>query len=145
MWELNHRESWLQNCFFWTVVLEKTVESSLDCKEIQPVHPKANQCWIFIGRIDAEAETPILWPPDAKNWLTGKDPNVGLKAGGEGDDRGWDGHMTSPTRWTWIWVGSGCWWWLGKPGMLQSGLTKSWTWLRDWTELTFFWYIVITN
>ena len=67
----------LKNWCFWTVVLEKTLESPLDCKEIQPVHPKGNQSWIFIGRTDAEAEAPILWPPDAKNWLTGKDPDAG--------------------------------------------------------------------
>ena len=74
MWELDYKESWVpKNWCFWTVVLEKTLESPLDCKEIQPVHTKGNQSWIFIGRIDAEAETPILWPPDTKNWLTGKD------------------------------------------------------------------------
>ena len=76
MWELDYKESWvLENWYFWTVVLEKTIESPLDCKEIQPVHPKWDQYWIFIGRTDAE--TPILWPPDAKNWLTGKDPDAG--------------------------------------------------------------------
>ena len=93
MWELDHKESWtLKNWCFWTVVLEKTRESPLDCKEIQPVDPRRNQSWIFIGRTDAEAETPILWPPDAKNGLIGKDWCWGrLKAGGEGDDRGWDG------------------------------------------------------
>ena len=78
MWELDYKECWaLKNWCFWTVVLEKTLESSLDCKEIQPVHPKGNQSWIFIGRTDAEAEAPILWPPDAKNWLIGKDPDAG--------------------------------------------------------------------
>ena len=78
MWELDYKESWaLKNWHFWTVVLEKTLESPLDCKEIQLVHPKGNQSWIFIGRTDAEAETPILWPPDAKNWLPGKDPDAG--------------------------------------------------------------------
>ena len=76
MWELDHKESWApKNRCFWTVVLEKTLESPLDCKEIQPVHPKGSQSWIFIGRTDAEAETPILWPPDMKNWLIGKDPD----------------------------------------------------------------------
>ena len=78
MWELDYKESWaLKNWFFWTVVLEKTLESSLDCKEIQPVHPKVDQSWVFIGRTDVEAETPIFWPPDAKNWLIGKDPDAG--------------------------------------------------------------------
>ena len=101
MWELDYKESWVLknccfclfffNCCFWTVVLEKTLESPLDCKEILPVHPKGDQSWIFIGRTDVEAETPILWPPDAKNWLIGKDLDGSfckrLKAGGEGDDR----------------------------------------------------------
>ena len=78
MWELDHEESWLlKNWWFWTVVLEKTLESPLDCKKIKPVHPKGNQSWIFIGRTDAEAEAPILWPPDAKNWLIGKDHDAG--------------------------------------------------------------------
>ena len=78
MWKLNYKESWvLKNWCFWTVVLEKTLESPLDYKEIQLVHPKGNQFWIFIGRTDVEAESPILWPPDGKNWLTGKDPDAG--------------------------------------------------------------------
>ena len=78
MWELGHEESWeSKNWCFWTVVLEKTLESPLDYKEIEPVHPKGNQSWIFIGRTDVEAEAPILWPSDAKNWLTGKDPVAG--------------------------------------------------------------------
>ena len=78
MWELDHKESWLpKNGCFWTVELEKTPESPLDCKEIQPVHAKGNQSWIFIGRTDDEAEAPILWPPDAKTCLTGKDPDAG--------------------------------------------------------------------
>jgi len=78
MWELDYKESWvLKNWCFWTVVLEKTLESPLDSKEIQPVHPKGNQSWMFIGRADAEAETPILWPPAVKSWLIGKDPDAG--------------------------------------------------------------------
>ena len=78
MWELDYRESWApKNWCFWTVVLEKTRESPLDCKEIQPVHHKEDQSWVFIGKTDAEAETPILWPPDVKNWLIGKDPDAG--------------------------------------------------------------------
>ena len=80
MWELENKESWApKNWCFWTVVLEKTLESPLDSKQIQPVHPKGNQSWIFIGRTDAEAETPILWPPDVKNWLTEKEPDAGKK------------------------------------------------------------------
>ena len=78
MWELDSKESWVQKIwYFWTVVLEETLESPLDCKEIQPVPPKENQSWIFIGKTDAEAETPILWPADAKNWLIRKDPDAG--------------------------------------------------------------------
>jgi len=129
MWELDYKESWaLKNWWFWTVVLEKTLESPLDCKEIKPVHPKGNQSWIFIGRTDAEAETSILWPPDAKNWLTGKDPDAeqSLKAGGEANNRGWDGWMASPTQWTWVWVNSRSWWWTGRPGMLQSIFRHNW-------------------
>ena len=84
MWELDYKESWaLKNGCFWTVVLDKTLESPLDCKEIQPVHPKGDQSWVFIGRTDAEAETPILWPPDAKSWLVGKDPDAGKDWGHE--------------------------------------------------------------
>ena len=93
MWELDCEESWVsKNWCFWTVVLEKTLESPLDCNEIQPVHPKGDQSWVFIGRIDAEAKTPRLWPPDAKSWLIFKRPWCWerLKIGGEGDDRGWD-------------------------------------------------------
>ena len=78
IWELDYKESWaLKNWCFWTMVLEKTLESPLDCKEIQPVHPKGNQSWMFSGRIDVEAENPILWPPDAKSWLIWKDPDAG--------------------------------------------------------------------
>ena len=123
MLELDPKDGWvLKNWCFWAVVLEKTLESSLDCKEIQPVHPKGNQSRIFIGRTDAEAEAPILWPPDVKNWLTVKGPDVGkaLKSGGKGADRGWDGWMASPTRWTWVWASSGRWWRTGEPGVLQS-------------------------
>ena len=77
MWELDCEESWVQkNWCFWTALLDKTLESPLDCKEIQPVHPEDDQSWVFIGRTDAEAETPILWPPHANSWLIGKDPNA---------------------------------------------------------------------
>ena len=85
MWELDRKESWVPKSWcFWTVVLEKTLdESPLDCKEIQPVHPKGDQSWVFMGRTDVVAETPILWPPDAKNWLIGKDPDAGKDWGQE--------------------------------------------------------------
>ena len=121
VWKLDYKESWVpKNWCFWTVVLEKALQSPLDCKEIQPVHPKGDQSWVFIQRTDIEAETPVLWPPDAKSWLIGKDWCWdGLGAGGEGDDRGWDSWMASLTRWTWVWVNSGSWWWTGRPGMLR--------------------------
>ena len=104
IWELDYKESWApKNWCFWTVVLQKTLQSPLDCKEIKPVNPKGNQSWIFIGRTDAEAETPIVWPPDAKSWLIGKDLMLGkIEGGRRRDDRGWDGWMASPTRWTWV-------------------------------------------
>ena len=137
MWELGYKESWaLNNWCFWTVVLEKTLESPLECKEIQPVHPKGDQSWIFIGRIDAEAETPILWPPDVKKWVIGSEEMTHWKRpwcwetlkAGEGDNRGWNGWMASPTQWTWVWTSSGSW-------CTVRGVTKSQTWLSDWTEL----------
>ena len=120
MWELDYKESWAQkNWCFWTVVLEKTLESPLDSKEIQPVPPKGNQSWIFIGRTDAEAETPVLWPHDMKNWLIWKDPNAGKdwrrKEKGTTEMRWLDG---SPIQWMWVWVNSRSWWWTGRPGML---------------------------
>ena len=141
MWELDNKESWApKNWCFWTVVVEKTLESPLGCKEIQPVHPKGNQSWIFIGRTDAEAATPILWPPDVKSWLIWKAPDAGKDwgEGEEGDNRGWDGWMASPIQWTWVWVDSRSWWWTGRPGVPGvQGIAKSRTWLSDWTELNF--------
>ena len=103
------------------MILEKTLESPLNCKQIQPVHPKGNQSWIFIGRADVEAETPNILTTWCKELTQLKRPQSceWLKAG-EGDDRGWDGWMASPTQWTWVWVNSGSWWWTGRPGMLQS-------------------------
>ena len=89
-------------------------------KEIKPVNPKGNQSGTFFGRTDAKAETPILWPPDAKNWLTRKDPAAGKDWRREGAKRGWGGWMALLTQWTWVWVSSGSWWWTGKPGVLQS-------------------------
>ena len=123
MWVFDHKESWaLKNWCFWAVVLEETLQSPLDCKESQLVNPKGNQSWIFFGRTDAETETPILWPLDAKNWLIGKDLDAGKDEGRR--RRGWqrtkDGWMASPTQWTWVWASSRSWWWTGKPGVLQS-------------------------
>ena len=114
MWELDCEEGWApKNWCFWTAVLEQTLESPLYCKETQLVHSEGDQPWDFFGRNDAKAETPVLWPLHAKSWLTAKE------AGGEGDNRGWDGWMASLTWWTRVWVNSGSWWWTGRPGMLR--------------------------
>ena len=123
MWDLDCKESWaMNNWCLWTVVLEKTLESPLDCKEMKPVHPKGNHSWILVGRADAEAETPTLWPPGRKELTYWKRPWCWkkLKAGGEGDDRGWEGWMALPTPWTWVWASSESWWRTEKPGVLQS-------------------------
>ena len=142
MWELDYKESRaLKNWCFWNVVLEKTLECPLDCKEIQSVHPRGDQSWVLIRRTDVEAGTPILWPPDAKSWLIWKDPDAGKDWGqeekGMTEDEmvGW----ASPTRWTWVWLNPGSWWWTGRPAVLWSiGVSKSRTWLSDWTELNWF-------
>ena len=139
--------SWApKNWCFWTVVLEKTLESPLDCKEIQPVHPKENQSWIFIGRTDVEAETPVLWSPDAKKWLIWKDPDAGKdwrqEEKGTNEMVGWDGWMASLTQWTWVWVNSGSWWWTGRPGVLQlmgsQRVRHDWVTELKYTELKIF-------
>ena len=142
MWELDHKESWAEkNWCSSTVVLEKTLESPLDCKEIQPVLPKGNQSWMFIKRTDAEAETPLLWPPDEKNWLIWKDPDVGKdwrqEENGMTEDEmvGWhhwlNGHEfeQAPSR---------SWWWTRRPSVLQSmalqRVRHHWVTELNWTE-----------
>ena len=136
MWELDYKESWVsKNWCLWTVVLEKTPESPLDCKDIQPINPKGNQSWIFTGRTDAEAEAPILWP-ELTHW---KNPWcwARLKAGGERDNKGWDGWIVSPTQWTWVgWTpggdeGQGSLACCGSWGHKEYDMTE---WL-SWTEL----------
>ena len=143
MGELDNKEIWvLKNWCFWTVVLEETVESPLDSKEIKPVIPKWNRSWIFMGMTEAEAA--ILWPPDVKNWLIGKDPDAGkdwrLEKKGMTE---WDGWMASPTQWTWVWTHSVSWWWTGKPGVLQSMGTVQLQKVRhDWaTELNWWGHV----
>ena len=139
MQELDHKESWtLKNWCFSIVVLEKTLKSLFHFKEIKPINPKGNQSWIVLGRNDAEAEAPVFGPPDQRTDSFEKILTLGkIKAGGEGDKRGWDGWMASPTQWTWFWASSGSWWWTGNPGVLQSmGLQRvghHWaTELTDW-------------
>ena len=120
MWELDHKEGWaLKNWWLWIVVL-KTLKSPLYSKEIQPVNPKRNQPWIFPGRTDAEAEAPILWPPDVKNWLIRKDPDAGKDWRQEEKGTTKDEMVGWYHRCTWVWASSRSWWWTGKPGMLQS-------------------------
>ena len=113
--KLSAKELMLLNCG----VGEDSWES-LGLKEIQPVHPKGDQSWVFTGRIDAEAEAPILWPPDAKSWLIWEDPDAGKDWGQEEKGTTEDEMvgMASPTQWTWVWVDSGSWWWIGRPGAL---------------------------
>ena len=123
MWELNYKESWvLKNWCFWTVVLEKTLESTLYCKDIQPVHSKGDQSWVFIGRTDVEAEAPVLWPLDAKSWLIWKDPDAGKdwRQEEKGMTEDGDGSMASLTRWTWVWLNCRSWCLTRRPGVLQS-------------------------
>ena len=118
MWELDYKEHWVQNWCFWTVVLEKTLESPLDCKEMQPVHPKGDQSWVFIGRTDVEAELQYF----GHLMQTADSFETTLMLGKiEGRRRrGWQRMrwMASPVQWTWVWVNSGHWWWTGRPGVL---------------------------
>ena len=123
----------MERWFQWTVVLEKTLESPLDCKEIQPVHPKRKQPWIFIGRADVEAELQyfghLMWRTDSFEMTLMMGKIQGRRR------RGWGGWMASLTQWTWVWVNSRNWWWTGRPGVLWSMGSQSQTWLSDWTEL----------
>ena len=142
MWELDCEESWAPNnwCFL-TVVLEKTLESPSDAREIQPFHPKGDQSWVFIGRTDLEAKAPINLATSCEELTHWKRPWhwERLRAGEEGDNRGWDGGMVSLTQWTWVWVNSGSWWWAERPGVLQfmgsQRVGRDWVSEMNWTEL----------
>ena len=140
MWELDCEKSCApKNWCFWTVVLEKTLESPLDCKEIQPVLSEGDQPWVFLGRNDAKAETPVLWPPHVKSWLIGKDPDAWRDWGQEEKGtRGWDGWMASLTWWPWVWVNSGSWWWTGRPVVLwfmeSQRVRHDWGTELNWTD-----------
>ena len=140
MQNLDHKENWgLKNWCFWTVVLEKTLWSPLDCKEIKPVSPKGNQSWIFIRRTDVESEAPILWPREGKSRLIGKGPDAGKdwrwREKGMTEEKmvGW---MGSLTEWAWVWAKSGRWGRIGKPGKLQSMGLQSRTGLTGWITTT---------
>ena len=142
MWELNYKESWaLKNWCFWTVVLERTLESPLTARRSNQSILKEISPGCSLEGLMLKLELPILWPPDAKSWLIWNESTwcwERLRAGGEGDNRGWDGWMASLTRWTWVWVDSGNWWWTGRPAVLQfmgsQRVRHNWATELNWTE-----------
>ena len=146
-WTVKKAECWRTDAF--ELVLGKILESPLDCKEIQPVHLEGDRSWDFFGRNDAEAEIPVLWPPHAKSWLIGKDPDAGRDWGqeekGTTEDEMARGHHWL-TRWTWVWVNSGSWWWTGRPGVLRfmgsQRVRHDWATELNWTVLSNNWIIL---
>ena len=133
MWELDNKEGGTPKNWYIQIVMLKTLEIPLDSNEIKQLSPKGNQLWMFTERTEAEA--PIHWPSDVKSWLIGKDWCwETFSAGGEGDDRGWNGWMVSPIQWTWVWVNSGRLWRTGNPGMSQSMESQifQYNWATDW-------------
>ena len=141
MWELDQKEvGEPKNWCFQIVVLEKTRESPLDCKDIKPVNPKGwNQPWIFTERTDTESEATIFWSPNVKDLFEKTLMLEKIEGRRRRGDRGWDGWMVSPTQWTWVWVSSGSWWWTGRPGVLQSMELKrvghDWVTELNWTDI----------
>ena len=141
MWELDCEEGWaLKNWCFWAVVLEKILESPMDFKKIQPVHSKGDQSWVFFGRTDEKAQTPVLWSPHAKSWLIEKDSDAGRdwgqekKGTTEDEMAGWHHGLNG----RWVWVNSGSWWWTGRPGVFQfmgsQRVGHDWVTELNWTD-----------
>ena len=142
MWDLDYKGRIY--AFELCMVLEKILENPLDCKEIKPGHTKGDQFWVFIGRTDVEAETPIFWPPDAKSWFIWKNPDAGKdwrqeQKGTTEDENCW---MASLTQWTWVWVDSGSWWWTGRPDVLRfmgsQRVGHDWATELNWTEKLYY-------
>ena len=133
-WTIKKAKCWRIDTF--ELQCWRRLESPLGCKEIQPVHPKGDQSWVFIGGSDVEAETPILWPPNANSWLIWKGPDAVKDWEQEKGMTGWDGWMASPTQWTWVWVDSRSWWWTGRPGVL---------WFMEWQRVGEDWATELTE
>ena len=138
MWELDYKECWaLKNWCFWTVVLEKTLQSPLDCEKIQPIHSKGDQSGVFIGCWSWNSNTLATWCGELTHLKSPWCWEI-LRAGGEGDDRGWNRWMASPTQWTWVWVDSGSWWCIERPAALRfmgsQRVGHNWATELNWTE-----------
>ena len=141
MWELDHKPELWRIYSFELWCWRRLLRAPWTAKKLKPVNLKGNQSWIFAEWADVEAKAPIFWPPDVKNWQHWKRPWCweGLKVGGDGAEREWDGWMASPTQWAWVWASSGSWWWTGKPNLLQSVgsemVGNDWVTELNWTLL----------